>query len=327
MKKLILLFLFATTIAFSQTTTELSNILASSQKPLLVTGAGSQLALSQNIILATAGTTFFDCAGTNTIGYNQVHFTIVPASGTVTAGVVTFEESNDNFVTFTPLQLYDIASQTANPISSYTIVASTTRYLSGTIHYRYVRARISTAITGTTTGLQAFSLFKGGNFVTNNYNVSQSTAANLQTTATIANTVSTNPVSNPANTTTGDSGVKTGTFNGATVTNTSSKGAYILFNIGVVSGTTPTMVAKLQASGDNGSTWVDIPNATTATLTATGVFGIMVYPSVTVFAGTTVTGTTAVINSVLPRVWRVVYTITGTTPSFSLTNVQIQYIL
>ena len=79
-------------------------------------------------------------------------------------------------------------------------------------------------------------------------------------------------------------------------------------------------------SVDGGTTFYDIPGATTASLTATGAFGIMVYPGIAVTAGTTTTGTTATANMALPRTWRVVWTIGGTTPSFTITGVQYNYL-
>ena len=86
---------------------------------------------------------------------------------------------------------------------------------------------------------------------------------------------------NDYETTTGDTGAKTATFNGAAQTNYNARGAKILFNIGTVSGTSPTLVAKLQGSNDGGTTWYDIPGAATATITATGQTLLEVYPGVT----------------------------------------------
>lgn len=150
-------------------------------------------------------------------------------------------------------------------------------------------------------------------------------------TAQIGNTPNTtailaNPVT-PTVSVTGDTGAKVATGNGATQTNTTAKGAHIIINMGAVTGTTPTFVAKLQGSADGGTTWYDLPNATTASLVATGVFGIMIYPSLSAVAGTTTTGTIAQTSSSLPRNWRLVWTIGGTTPSFSITNVQVSYLI
>jgi len=123
-----------------------------------------------------------------------------------------------------------------------------------------------------------------------------------------------------------DAGAKTVTVNGTTITNTFAKGVQIIFNVGVVTGTTPTMVCKIQGSTDAGTTWFDIPTAATATLVATGVYGIMIYPSITTVAAVASTGTTAQVNTTLPRTWRAVYTLGGTTPSFTLTNMQYVYL-
>ena len=148
-------------------------------------------------------------------------------------------------------------------------------------------------------------------------------------TAMIGNTANTTPVlANPlipVGTTTGDVGAKTATGNGATQTNVNATGATILVNMGAVTGTTPTAVLKLQGSTDAGTTWYDITGATTASLTVTGIYVIQVYPGLTAVAGTATTGSVAMINGIIPRTWRVVWTIGGTTPSFTLTNIQINY--
>jgi len=127
-------------------------------------------------------------------------------------------------------------------------------------------------------------------------------------------------------TTTGDTGAKTATGNGATQTNVGYKGISLVIAMGAVTGTTPTCVIKMQSSVDGGTNWVDIPGATTASLTATGVWGIDLYPGEAVTAGTTTTGTKATASGILPRTWRVVWTIGGTTPSFTITSITFNYI-
>jgi hypothetical protein len=128
------------------------------------------------------------------------------------------------------------------------------------------------------------------------------------------------------NLTTGDTGAKTATGNGATLTNVGNKGVQVLLNLGAISGAVPTLVLKLQGSTDGGTSWYDIPGATTASLTASGLYGITVYPGVTVTAGVATTGTTAAASQVMPRTWRAVWAIGGTTPSFTITNVQYNYL-
>jgi uncharacterized membrane protein len=128
------------------------------------------------------------------------------------------------------------------------------------------------------------------------------------------------------NLTTGDTGAKTATGNGATIANVGNKGVQVLVNMGAVTGTSPTCVFKLQGSPDGGTSWYDIPGAATASLTATGLFGITVYPGIAATAGTTTTGTTATVSQVMPRTWRVVWTIGGTTPSFTITSILYNYL-
>lgn len=124
--------------------------------------------------------------------------------------------------------------------------------------------------------------------------------------------------------TTGDSGAKIATGNGANITNTTAKGVQVNILVGTVSGTTPTAVFKLQGSVDGGTNFFDIPGAVTASIVATGNYGITVYPGIAVLAGTTTSGTTATANGVMPGTWRVVWTIGGTTPSFTITGIQYQ---
>ena len=126
--------------------------------------------------------------------------------------------------------------------------------------------------------------------------------------------------------TTGDTGAKVATGNGATITNVGNKGVQILVNMGVVSGTTPTAVFKVQGSTDAGTTWYDVPGATTASIVATGQYGITIYPGIATTAGVATTGTTATASMVIPRTWRMVWTIGGTTPSFTITAIQYIYL-
>lgn len=125
---------------------------------------------------------------------------------------------------------------------------------------------------------------------------------------------------------TGDTGAKTASFNGATVTNTFFSGIQLMIKVGAVTGTSPTMVVKLQGSSDAGTSWYDIPNATTATLTATGDYSITVYPGIKEVAGVATTGTTAQVDAVIPRTFRLAFAIGGTTPSFTLTNCNFVYL-
>jgi hypothetical protein len=89
----------------------------------------------------------------------------------------------------------------------------------------------------------------------------------------------------------------------------------------------------LQWSPDGGTTWVNLGPAL-ANLTTTGQSGtFVVYPTNTSqTAGATpaniTTGSTVqnILNAALPRSWRLVYTIAGTTPSFAITAVYVNYV-
>lgn len=134
-------------------------------------------------------------------------------------------------------------------------------------------------------------------------------------------------------TTTGDTGAKTVTFNGATQTNFDAVGVWILIQLGTVSGTTPTFAAQLQVSYDAGTTFLNFGPAL-ANLTASSQTGsIYLYPAnISQAAGATPANMTAgatvsmFLNLSLPRTWRLQYTIGGTTPSFAMTAVHVNYI-
>ncbi len=134
-------------------------------------------------------------------------------------------------------------------------------------------------------------------------------------------------------TATGDAGLKTATFAGATQTNFGARGAIVTIQMGAVSGTTPTCISQLQWSPDGGITWLNFGIAMTAII-ATGNHTLIVYPSNTSqSAGATPTNLTTnaaqtlVINAPLPRTWRLNYTLGGTTPSFNFTAVRVNYIM
>lgn len=142
-------------------------------------------------------------------------------------------------------------------------------------------------------------------------------------------------VTKTSDTSTGDTGTKTSTFAGATQTNANWRGAAVTILLGTVSGTTPTLSAQLQFSPDAGTTWLNYGPAL-ANLTATSQTGtILCYPSQlqqSLQNGGTPAGlatgatTTLGINAPLPRTWRINYTIAGTTPSFAVTSVRVNYL-
>ena len=297
-------------------------------------------------------------------GYSQFSIQIHAGAG-ISAGAIIFEQTNET--TLAPSGVALVADEqgviNANPVNAaVTIAASTNRAFKGAITMRYMRVRISTAFVGGT--VQATGVFGTQPYSAATLNIQQATAASLNVTAsgTItdsklpASAASADSLANPTitqigadtmaynnstwdrfrnnfNTTTGDTGAKTATFNGATQTNFNASGAYIFVNVGTVSGTTPTMAMQLQYSGDGGTTWVNLGPATSNLTASSQTALLIVYPNnISQAAGATpanlTTGATVTtaIATPLPRTWRLVYTIGGTTPSFTITNVQVSYI-
>ena len=105
---------------------------------------------------------------------------------------------------------------------------------------------------------------------------------------------------------------RTATVAGTTVTNYNAAGAVITINVTVVSGTSPTLVAKLQYSPDGGTTWIDYTaKPVTATISATGQTILTVYPGVVEVANSAV-------SLPIPRTVRMHYTIgSGTSFTFA----------
>mgnify|MGYP000662092966 CR=1 FL=1 len=115
------------------------------------------------------------------------------------------------------------------------------------------------------------------------------------------------------------SAARTSTFTSDPITNYDYKGAVFMVNVSATSGTdTPTLTVKLQMQDIVSSSWMDIPGAVTSGITATGLTALTVYPGLTVSAN-------AKIDFPLPRTYRVVGTITGSTPSFTF-SVSVGYI-
>jgi hypothetical protein len=108
---------------------------------------------------------------------------------------------------------------------------------------------------------------------------------------------------------------KTTTGNGGTNTNYNHRGAIFQINVTAASGTTPTMVVRVQYTVDGTNFFdLDATNAVTASITTTGLHVIKVYPGLT--AAVPAAGSSSA-NQVLPRSYRLAWTIGGTTPSFT----------
>lgn len=94
------------------------------------------------------------------------------------------------------------------------------------------------------------------------------------------------------------SSAKTASGNSASaLTNASGRNAHFFVNVSASSGTTPTLVVRVQVQDPVSTTWIDLPGAATASITGNGLTLL------------TVTN--------LPRTYRLAWTIGGTTPSFT----------
>lgn len=271
-----------------------------------------------------------------TVDCSQLRSLSIHCTSMGTTGVVTGQWSNS--ADFTGAQTATLVSESG--ATSTTFNAAVLRTAS--VRARYFRLRLTTATTGGTTTITVagFQQDLTPAVTTQPVDTELPTAAALADAAANATTPTAGAAGllfNSAtwdrargmstNLTTGDTGAKSATGNGATLTNVGNKGVQVLLNLGAfVGGTSPTLALKLQGSVDGGTSWYDIPGATTAALTATGLYGITVYPGVAATAGTTTSGTTAAASHVMPRTWRTVWTITGAPTSITITNVQYNYL-
>lgn len=87
------------------------------------------------------------------------------------------------------------------------------------------------------------------------------------------------------------------------------RGVILSLDITAASGTTPTLDIKVQRHNVLGADFIDLPSAAFAQKTATGTDDLIVYPGIAETANRSV--------SDICRDFRLVYTIGGTTPSFT----------
>lgn len=102
------------------------------------------------------------------------------------------------------------------------------------------------------------------------------------------------------------------TNNSSTIGTQSFAGGTFLLNVSAVSGTTPGMTVKLQYHDPTSDTYLDIPGAAFPTITGTGLYALVVYPG-------TVAAANSVVNLPLNDEIRAVATLSGTSPSFTVT--------
>lgn len=114
------------------------------------------------------------------------------------------------------------------------------------------------------------------------------------------------------------SAARTASGDGSDLTNRNAKGAVVTLDVTAATGTTPTLDVKIVAKDALSGKYVDIPGASFSQKTGTGTDTLVVYPGVAETANRSV-------SDVLPRTWRVSWTIGGTTPSFTF-SVGVSYV-
>ena len=126
-----------------------------------------------NIDLLTAVASGWYDAG----GFHSATFQIQTGAG-ITAGILTFEQTND--IARSPagnnMIVYDLATLNVNQIFTVALTANMTRLLGAAITARYVRVRVSTAVVGG--NVSCSGVFSQQTF-TNNLQVTASVGANL----------------------------------------------------------------------------------------------------------------------------------------------------
>jgi hypothetical protein len=304
------------------------------EQSTVLTGAAAQTAVVNNILGSVAGATGTAC--------ENVRAGAVQVVSTGTGGTFIFEQSIDN-VNWIPLPVFNAALVTAVPITAAITATASAIIYTFPIRARFIRLRIASLITGGS--IQAFSRFSTEPWTPATTLVAQGTAANLQVTADTEFAAAAALGDGVANPTTASGGALASEFNGTTwdrmrgntavsveassaktasgnsaaaLTNHSASGVVLFINVTAVTGTTPTLAVRVQMQDPVGAGWVDIPNAVTASITATGLVALAIYPGVTVAAN-------AAVSYPLPRTWRLAWTIGGTTPSFTF-SVGAQYV-
>ena len=100
---------------------------------------------------------FQDC-----LQYRTVALQIITGVGVTTAGVISFEGSNDG-AAWSAMTMIDQATPGAAGVTTMTTAASTNRFFMGPVYFRYFRARVSTAVAGGS--ISALAIYRMAPFV------------------------------------------------------------------------------------------------------------------------------------------------------------------
>jgi hypothetical protein len=286
-------------------------VISSQQTTDLITTHSATALLNENLFIDGLGSASFDTHSNGTT-YREFSIQVISAAGTL-GGAIIFEGSNDNFATAPILlSVFDDTTNTGAVLSgAQTITQNTSRFFVGETAYKYVRCRVSTAPTGTST-LRAITKWGIIPSTHRTVVVAQPTAANLQCTATmtIAGTALNANATPAAGTTTramptativlgtftdANSLARTTSGNSGTVADDYGNTISSVINVSATSGTGQTLDIALEQSSDGGTTWQAIYHV--RRITATGAITV---PKMTVNGR---------------RRWS--WVITGTTPSFT----------
>lgn len=89
-----------------------------------------------------------------------------------------------------------------------------------------------------------------------------------------------------------------------------SRGVHLVLDITAASGTAPTLDVKVQRYDETSGKYVDLPSAQFAQKTTTGTDDLIIYPGIAETANRSV-------SDCITETWKVIWTVTGTTPSFT----------
>jgi hypothetical protein len=256
-----------------------------------ITGGPTRSTLGDNL-LAAAGSAAIDTMALGN-GQGSAHSFYIQVNGSsgISAGAITVEASNDN-TNFTAIPYFDGASSSASwTAAAMAVAASTSRFLWGATHFRYLRVRISTAFAGGT--VSAMARLSTAPLSNGALTAQQATAANLKTAAILTpqgsggNSIYSGAVTNTA------TQVKSGAGQvyGYDIHNPNASIVYLQFfdtAVGsvTVGSTTPKFVLGIPANGRAAIEWPNGIQHTTA----------IVIAATTTRGGSTAPGTAVDVN-------------------------------
>jgi hypothetical protein len=177
---LLLFVLFAS----AQNIDEVAAIWKKVYQPVDSVGLGSRTVANDNIMLKELGGYWIDTRLPGNGIYNTIRMNLLVATGTVTAGTLFFEQSADTSSSANTYQWFVTDNITAASTTTYTLTTAS-RSFSGQLLSRFVRVRLGTAVTGTTTGVQMISTYSTTSAVPPSLTATSSYGPNLQVQAAI----------------------------------------------------------------------------------------------------------------------------------------------